>query len=112
MSTFGGNPWLISPEKLLEKNLLSTDDLESIDQSQFHDDYVHFKAIQQFKDHILRKAFQNFKKNSKNADEILNTFYQNEKDWVDDLTLFLTIHKKVIQTFLIIIYQNKSYVYS
>lgn len=83
----------------MEKNLLSNEDLEVIDEKQFHDDYVHFKAIQQFKDAILRKAFQNFKANFENSNEILSDFYQNEKDWIDDFTLFLTIQDEVIRIF-------------
>jgi len=76
-------------------NLLSENDLKMIDQSKFNDSYVNFNAIKQFKDQILKIAFENFRKNSKNYQEILNEFYQSEKYWIDDFILFIIIKEKV-----------------
>ncbi len=77
---------LISPEKLFEINLLSNDDLKIIDQLLFYDHYVNFNDIKLFKDNILKKDFRNFEKKEKNLDE---------KDWIDDFILFMTIKDKV-----------------
>jgi 4-alpha-glucanotransferase len=76
-------------------NLLSENDLKLIDQSKLNDSYVNFNAIKQFKDQILKIAFENFRKNSKNSQEILNEFYQSEKYWIDDFILFIIIKEKV-----------------
>jgi len=77
---------LILPEKLFEINLLSNDDLKIIDQLLFYDHYVNFNDIKLFKDNILKKDFRNFEKKEKNLDE---------KDWIDDFILFMTIKDKV-----------------
>ncbi len=76
-------------------NLLSENDLKLIDQSKLNDSYVNFNAIKQFKDQILKIAFENFRKNSQNSQEILNEFYQSEKYWIDDFILFIIIKEKV-----------------
>ncbi|CAF1480965.1 unnamed protein product [Rotaria sp. Silwood1] len=67
LSAFAGNSWLISPDKLLEANLISKDDLKSIDRSKFNNAY---------------------------SSEILNDFFQREKYWIDNFTLFMTIKEK------------------
>ena len=65
------------------------------DQSKLHDDYVHFNGVKQFKENILTKAFENFQNNEQNYENILKEFYQNEKHWIDDFILFVTIKEKV-----------------
>jgi 4-alpha-glucanotransferase len=94
-SSFGGNPWLISPSRLIEYNVLSSDDLNSIDRSKFNDEFVNFKDVKLFKDNLMKKSFENFKNNFPNYKKILNEFFQNEIYWIEDFILFMTIKDKV-----------------
>jgi 4-alpha-glucanotransferase len=95
LSAFGGHSWLISPEKLYEKKLLSKEDFKAIDQSKFHHDYVYFKQVQQYKDDLLHNSFRYFQANNAKWEEILNEFFRKEISWIDHYTLFMTIHQKV-----------------
>ncbi|CAF4755909.1 unnamed protein product, partial [Rotaria sp. Silwood1] len=94
LSAFAGNSWLISPDKLLEANLISKDDLKSIDRSKFNNAYVNFNEIKKNKEKLLEKAYLNFKNNNEQSSEILNDFFQREKYWIDNFTLFMTIKEK------------------
>ena len=58
ISAFAGNPYLISPEKLVEKGLLKADDVNG---SQGFDDHkVVFYKIIEHKARLLAKAFEYF----------------------------------------------------
>ncbi|CAF1201455.1 unnamed protein product [Adineta steineri] len=94
ISAFGGHSWLISPDKLIEDNYLSKDDLKSINQSKLNNSYVNFNEVKKFKEELLKKAYENFLNNNKQSQEILNEFFQREKYWIDDFTLFMTIKEK------------------
>ena len=59
-SAFAGNTLLISPEQLIADDLLSQTDLQSI--PSFPQERVDFDAVHKFKDSILNKAFEHFKR--------------------------------------------------
>ncbi|UJR17733.1 hypothetical protein I4U23_004631 [Adineta vaga] len=90
-SSFGGNPWLISPEKLIEMNLLSFDELNLlIDSSKFHNDFVNFKDFEgiswnewpQSLRHHDRLALENIRQNNQNQFEYhLFVQYIFDKQW-------------------------------
>ncbi|CAF2745267.1 unnamed protein product [Rotaria sp. Silwood2] len=101
VSAFAGHSWLISPDKLLESGLISKDDLISIDRSRFNQSYVHFHQVKKNREKILKIAYLNFKNNNSQASEILNDFFQREKYWIDDFTLFMSIKEKVTQISLL-----------
>ncbi|CAF1254028.1 unnamed protein product [Rotaria sordida] len=94
MSAFGGHWWLISPEKLVENNFLSKNDLKMIDLSKFHDDYVAYKDVRNLKEELLGKAYEHFKMNDKEAENKLKDFFEQQRYWIDDFTLFLTIKEQ------------------
>ncbi|CAF1181581.1 unnamed protein product [Rotaria sordida] len=94
MSAFGGHSWLISPEKLVESNFLSKNDLKMIDLSKFHDDYVAYKDVRNLKEELLGKAYEYFKMNDKEAENKLKNFFEQQRYWIDDFTLFLTIKEQ------------------
>src|SRR6266403_2414215 len=56
-SAFAGNTLLISPEQLVQDGLLAEADITDI--GEFTDERVKFDAVHQFKDSVLRKAFEN-----------------------------------------------------
>jgi 4-alpha-glucanotransferase len=91
-SAFAGNTNLISPDKLLEAGLLSSDDLAEI--PDFDEDRVDFDAVIKFKTQILAKAFQHFKHsaNAQFAAEFA-AFCSYAKKWLDDYALFRALMK-------------------
>jgi 4-alpha-glucanotransferase len=58
-SAMAGNPFLISPEKLCDDNLLSHEDFDNL--PEFHLDKVDFQQVIPIKTNFLKKACQNFK---------------------------------------------------
>ncbi len=86
-SAFAGNTLLISPEKLVEDKLLVGEDLAVV--ATGPEERVHFKAVHNLKDSILRKAFARF---SQNPDSSLRTAFEEFRhrnlSWLDDYALF------------------------
>ncbi len=90
LSAFAGNPLLISPDKLLKEELLSDEDVIPI--PDFDSKKVIFGEVIKYKISILRKAFEHFRLN--NLSEMNNSFLQfceNEKHWLDDYALFMSV---------------------
>jgi 4-alpha-glucanotransferase len=87
ISTFAGNTLLISSEVLIEKKLLSKNDLEPI--PQFKDSYVEFENVVSYKYQLYRRAFENFKNRSdKSAFEY---FIAENSSWLNDFALFVAL---------------------
>ncbi len=85
-SAFAGNPLLISIEKLIEENLLSESEIGAIPQYDPHK--IDYGSVINYKNDLLRKAFENYKtKNNSNSD--YENFCNNNKEWLDDYALFM-----------------------
>ncbi|MFO7447811.1 MAG: 4-alpha-glucanotransferase, partial [Ignavibacteriaceae bacterium] len=83
-SAFAGNPNLISPEKLRDVGFLSDSDLEEI--SHHDPSHVDYGPVIDYKKKILRKAFDNYKKNPRLIKKDLENFTEKNKDWLDDFS--------------------------
>lgn len=88
-SAFAGNPLLISPELLVKENLLSENDLENI--PQFNPHQVDFGNLINYKKLILKTAFDNFIIISGEAEKDFKNFVKEEKDWLEDFSLFMAL---------------------
>ena len=88
-STFAGNPFLISFEKLLEEGLLSKTELDSMPTSDPHK--IDFGSIYQNKLKVLRVAYENMKKMGKSINSECADFCEKNKDWLED---YVTTAKK------------------
>jgi 4-alpha-glucanotransferase len=86
-SAFAGNPLLVSPEKLQEDGFLSEDDLKNPPHS--NPKKIDYGQAIDYKKSILKKAYINFKNNSKGLDKDFNKFCEAHKEWLDDFTLFM-----------------------
>ncbi len=84
-SAFGGNPLFISPELLLQQNLLRQPDLPPTDFSKYTVDYP---SLIRWKRTILDRAWQNFQASS--YQPALDTFCK-QHPWVNDHALFLAL---------------------
>lgn len=90
-SAFAGNPYLISPEKLLEDGLLGPADLDAAPPFPTH--AVDYGPVIQFKLALLDKVFQNFRAGAGSAAlrAGFDSFKQAESAWLDDFALFMAL---------------------
>ena len=86
-SAFAGNPLFIDLEVLVSKGFLKNYELET--DVTFSSDKVEFEKIQEFKTTLFRKAFIRF---DQDQNEFIE-FRENEKDWLDDYALFMSLKK-------------------
>ena len=89
-SSFAGNPYLISPEALLENGLLSTSDLEEL--PEFAANRVDYGKVIHWKLVLLNKAYDNLK--GHNDPVLLQEFaeFQEQKSfWLADYALFMAL---------------------
>lgn len=86
-SAFAGNTLLISPGRLIDAGLLTSDDLA--DTPAFAESQVDFESVHEFKDKILRKAYDRFAA-TKDTDlrRYFEAFCLNHAAWLDDYALF------------------------
>jgi len=88
-STFAGNPYLISFEKLLEEGLLSKTELSNMPLANPHK--VDFGSIYENKLKLLRIAYENMKKMDKSEQPEYVNFCKGNKDWLEDYSLFMAV---------------------
>lgn len=89
LSSFAGNPNLISPDLLIEDNLLGTKEIVS---PGFPTDRVDFGQVIPFKDRLLQKAWSHFLNRAKpEQHEEFARFQEEESSWLDDFSLFMAL---------------------
>ncbi|MGK7932543.1 MAG: 4-alpha-glucanotransferase [Microcystaceae cyanobacterium] len=89
-SAIAGNPFLISPDKLQESGLLSSEDLENI--PEFPPFWVDFPNVIPTKMKLLEKAFDNFQKTSdKKLIKAFDSFCSSHSYWLDDYALYMSL---------------------
>jgi len=86
-SAFAGNTLLISPELLVTKNLLATEEVTPLVTDS--DEQIDFVRVHQHKEAILRNAFARFKSSSPlQLKEEFQKFCTEQQGWLDDYGLF------------------------
>jgi 4-alpha-glucanotransferase len=89
-SAFAGNYYLISPEALLEEDLLHTNDV--VESQGFPDERVDFGSVIPWKLGVLDRAYHRFEHHASvllHAD--LARFEEEQRSWLDDFALFMAI---------------------
>lgn len=89
-SAFAGNHLLISPDLLVEDGLLSRSDIEG---HNFPADRVDYKTVSGFKEQMLCKAYENFRKMEEDKAVFLD-FCSDNAGWLDDYTLFISLKER------------------
>lgn len=93
-SSLAGNPLLISLEELVEKKLLSKQDVDNQDLFNFTENQVNFEDVQLYKNLLLQKAYNNFTSSEFEADQNgFDLFCKNKCNWLDDYALFMALKK-------------------
>ena len=88
-SAFAGNPYLISPQALVEDGLIDARDVAS---ASFSPDRVDYGSVIQFKLYVLGKAWQGFQQGrGKALGDAFEKFKRTEAEWLDDYALFMAL---------------------
>lgn len=90
-SAFAGNHILISPDILIEDGLLLMSDIKA--HVSIPAGRVDYRAVAEFKEKILLRAYDNFRKKPGLKDEF-EDFCRNNSFWLDDYTLFVALKEK------------------
>ena len=88
-STFAGNPYLVSPDRLVEEGLLKRTDVEGVS---FPAERIDYGAVIEFKLRILSRAWENFQAGAAPAlRPEFDAFRGQEAAWLDDHALFMAL---------------------
>jgi 4-alpha-glucanotransferase len=88
VSSFAGNPLLVSPDSLYEDGLLKKSDIASL--PALPADRVDYAAVGREKEKLFRTAFGRF-----TATEEFALFCKKESSWLDDYALFCAIKRHI-----------------
>ena len=90
ISAFACNPLLISPELLVQDDLLLKSDLESA--PLFPSGKVDYRAVHHSKNILLERAFERFKEKRQHPE--YEEFCAEQSGWLDDFALFMALKLK------------------
>src|SRR5262245_4810045 len=86
LSSFAGNPLLISPDWLIEDELLRPSDCAG---ASFPSTTVDFEAVKRFKDALLETAWKRFEAGARSdLRQDFERFGHDQAHWLDDYALF------------------------
>jgi 4-alpha-glucanotransferase len=89
-SAFAGNPYMISPDLLLEDGFLKPVDLD--EHPNFPEENVDFGAVISWKLKILNEAYRNFTKSSSaELHQAFESFRRSQAFWLDDYSFFMAL---------------------
>jgi 4-alpha-glucanotransferase len=89
-SAFAGNPYIISPEKMLADGFLKEEDLAEM--PEFPSDHVDFGAVITWKLELLDQAYQRFMTiASSKLKQSLSAFREEQSGWLPDFALFMAL---------------------
>jgi 4-alpha-glucanotransferase len=89
-SAFAGNPMLISPENLIELNLLTSEECEPT--KSFPDSVVDFGRVIENKWQLLRNAYNKYQKSQSSIlKKELDQFAKNHSWWLEDYSVFMAL---------------------
>lgn len=92
LSSFAGNALLVSPDWLVEDELLRASDCPS---RSFSASKVDFEAVKRFKYALLETAFRNFSAGSRSdLRSAFEEFKRSQAHWLDDYALFRALKEK------------------
>ncbi len=93
LSTFAGNPLLISPEALVADGLLEPSDLDA--SPVLPAERVDYPAVAAAKDALLRRAWERFEAGGSGLEGELEAFARECAWWLDDWALFAAIKRSL-----------------
>ena len=92
-SAFAGNTLLISPDLLVEQGLLAPEEVK--DAASFSDESVDYGRAGEYKEALLRKTFENFKRAEPAAVAAeFEKFKEASASWLDDYALYRSLKRE------------------
>lgn len=88
ISAFACNPWLISPELMAQEGLLERGDIEP--PPDLPADRVDYESAVRYKEKLLVRAYDRFKRSAK-TDYEYEKFLSQNSHWLDDFALFMAL---------------------
>lgn len=89
-SAFAGNPYLISPDPLVEDGVLEAEDLA--DRPEFPDEEVDYGAVIPWKLEVLDRAYARYQRGEwPELKKSLQLFREQQSHWLDDFALFMAL---------------------
>ena len=90
-SAFAINPILVSPEILEKEGLIKSSSIKDISDNEYS--AVDYKSVTEYKETILREAYNTFL-NEKILKNEFNDFCKEQNNWLDDYALFEVIRRQ------------------
>jgi 4-alpha-glucanotransferase len=92
LSSYAGNPMLISPQRLVENGLLPDDALHDV--PPFAEDYVEFDRVHRFKSALLRQSFAYFEEHASDEQRQALAAFIHDNAWLPDWTLYAALKEQ------------------
>ncbi len=92
LSSFAGNPLLISTQRLLQEGLLTIDDVANV--PRFSDEHVEFARVSEYKSELLRTSWDRFQESASDELRAEHEAFLNateQADWLEDYALYMAI---------------------
>ena len=87
-SAFAGNPYFIDLDTLVQEGLLTNEEIETYDWGEVEND-IDYAVIYHNRFKVLRKAFE---RSTHKDTKKYQTFLLNTKYWLEDYSLYMSIH--------------------
>ncbi len=88
LSSYAGNPLLISADRLHADDLLP-----SIPAPRFPDDHVDFDAVSAYKVDLLRRSFRHFEESARDEHRAALAAFERDNKWLPDWALFAALRQ-------------------
>jgi len=92
LSSFAGNPLLISPQRLMQEKLLPEGALDDV--PQFDDVRVDFDRVTEFKMKLLRTSFAHFEAHGDSEQRTAVKNFERDNRWLPDWALFAALKER------------------
>src|SRR5437763_1421636 len=89
VSSYAGNPLLISPQRLMDTKLLPSNALDDV--PEFDDHRVHFDRVTDFKSKLLRASFAHFEESAASEQRAALKNFERDNRWLPDWALFAAL---------------------
>ena len=92
VSSYAGNPLLISPQRLMDAKLLPSNALDDV--PEFDDDRVQFDRVTEFKTKLLRASFAHFEEHADADQRAALKNFERDNRWLPDWALFAALKER------------------
>jgi 4-alpha-glucanotransferase len=91
-SSFAANPLLLSPDFLAREGIV--DEAALADLPQFDENYVDYGVVHEWKEGLLRQAWQGAARQTRGFSEVFKAFSQGQREWLEDYALFMALKRE------------------